>query len=60
MVFIPWEDPQRFGTGSVFSFLQQGLERHLSASTLNVRDPQRLVIAVNHDIVDGRSFESLT
>lgn len=35
------------------SFLQQGLERHLSASTLKV---YVAAIAANHDTVDGRTL----
>lgn len=31
-----WKDPWRCGIGSVLSFLQGGLDRHLSASTLKV------------------------
>ncbi|KAI2663536.1 Serine--tRNA ligase [Labeo rohita] len=43
------EDQQRWGLGAV----QQGLEKHLSASTLKV---YAAAVAVNHDLVDGRSL----
>lgn len=36
----------------MLSFLQEGLERHLSASTLKA---YMAAIEVNHNIVDGRS-----
>ncbi len=50
-VFVNWCS-QRCGIGSVLSFLQGGLDRHLSASTLKV---YVATIAVNHDTVGGRS-----
>ncbi|KAI2645254.1 Gag-Pro-Pol polyprotein [Labeo rohita] len=57
-VFTRWcasrgEDPQRCGLGAVLSFLQQGLEKRLSASTLKV---YVAAVAANHDLVDGRSL----
>ncbi|KAL0199608.1 hypothetical protein M9458_002795, partial [Cirrhinus mrigala] len=57
-VFTRWcascgEDPQRCGLGAVPSFLQQGLEKRLSASTLKV---YMAAVAANHDLVDGRSL----
>ncbi|KAI2647428.1 Dimethyl sulfoxide/trimethylamine N-oxide reductase [Labeo rohita] len=45
-------DPQRCDIESVLSFLQGGLDRHLSASTLKVHVA---AISANHDLVDGRS-----
>lgn len=57
-VFTRWrashgEDPQRCDLGAVLSFLQQGLEKRLSASTVKV---YVTAIAANHDLVDGRSL----
>lgn len=57
-LFINWcssreEDPWRFGIGSVLSFLQEGLERHITSSTFKVNV---VAIAANHDTVDGRSM----
>ncbi|KAL1259066.1 hypothetical protein QQF64_009643 [Cirrhinus molitorella] len=46
------ENPRRCGIRTVLSFLQGGLDRHLSASTLKV---QVAAIAANHDLVEGRS-----
>lgn len=49
-IFVNWysrlgEDPQRCGIGSMISFLQEGLDRHLSAFTLKLCVA---AIAVNH------------
>ncbi|KAI2662349.1 putative malate:quinone oxidoreductase [Labeo rohita] len=56
-IFVNWcssrgKDPQRCGIESVLSFLQGGLDRHLSASTLKVHVE---AISANHDLVDDRS-----
>ncbi|KAL0199156.1 hypothetical protein M9458_007696, partial [Cirrhinus mrigala] len=56
-IFVNWcsskgKDPQRCGIESVLSFLQEGLDRHLSASTLKVHVA---AISANHDLVGGRS-----
>ncbi|KAI2663586.1 Cytochrome P450 1A1 [Labeo rohita] len=48
------KDPRRCGIGSVLFFLQRGLDSHLFASTLKV---YVATIAVNHDIVGGRSVK---
>lgn len=47
------EDPQRCGIGSVLFFLQEGLEKQLSTSTLMV---YMAAIAANHDTVGARSL----
>ncbi|KAL0172812.1 hypothetical protein M9458_033123, partial [Cirrhinus mrigala] len=47
-----WKDPRRCGIESVLSFLQGGLDKHLSASTLKVHVA---TISANHDLVEGRS-----
>ncbi|KAI2643848.1 ORF V: Enzymatic polyprotein [Labeo rohita] len=49
--FLQW-DPRSCGIESVLSFLQKGLDRHLSASTLRVHVA---AISANHDLVGGRS-----
>ncbi|KAI2644433.1 N(4)-bis(aminopropyl)spermidine synthase [Labeo rohita] len=47
-IFHPqWKDPQRCGIESVLFFLQGGLDRHLSASTLKV---QVAALSANHDL----------
>ncbi len=56
-LFVEWcsshrEDPRRCPIRVVLSFLQQGLERRLSPSTLKV---YVAVIAANHDPVEGKS-----
>ncbi|KAL0148870.1 hypothetical protein M9458_055879 [Cirrhinus mrigala] len=56
-IFVNWcssrgKDPWRCGIKSVLSFLQEGLDRHLSASTLKVHVA---AISANHDMVGGRS-----
>ncbi|KAI2666668.1 enzymatic polyprotein [Labeo rohita] len=56
-IFVNWcssrgRDPRRCGIESVLSFLQEGLDRHLSASTLKVHVA---AISANHDLVGGRS-----
>ncbi len=56
-LFIEWcsshrEDPRRCPIRVVLSFLQQGLERRLSPSTLKV---YVAAIAANHDPVEGKS-----
>ncbi|KAL0155308.1 hypothetical protein M9458_049571, partial [Cirrhinus mrigala] len=56
-IFVNWcssrgEDPQRCGIESVLSFLQGGLDRHQSASTLKVHVA---AISANHYLVEGRS-----
>ncbi|KAI2654617.1 GTPase HflX [Labeo rohita] len=56
-IFVNWcssqgKDPRRCGIKSVLSFLQGGLDRHLSASTLKVHVA---AISANHDLVEGRS-----
>lgn len=43
-----WEDPRRCTVGPVLSFLQEGLEKRLSAFTLKV---YMAAIAENHDMV---------
>ncbi len=56
-LFVEWcsshrEDPRRCPIRVVVSFLQQGLERRLSPSTLKV---YVAAIAANHDPVEGKS-----
>ncbi len=56
-LFVEWcsshrEDPRRCPIRVVLSFLQQGLERRLSPSTLKV---YMAAIAANHDTVEGKS-----
>ncbi|KAI2652534.1 hypothetical protein H4Q32_005770 [Labeo rohita] len=56
-IFVNWcsshgRDPRICGIKSVLSFLQEGLDRHLSASTLKVHVA---AISANHDLVGGRS-----
>ncbi len=56
-LFVEWcsshrEDPRRCPIRVVLSFLQQGLERRLSPSTLKV---YVAAIASNHDPVEGKS-----
>ncbi|KAL0153588.1 hypothetical protein M9458_051068 [Cirrhinus mrigala] len=56
-IFVNWcssqgKDPRRCGIESVLSFLQEGLDRHLSASTLKVHVA---AISANHDLVGDRS-----
>ncbi len=56
-LFVEWcsshrEDPRRGPIRVVLSFLQQGLERRLSPSTLKV---YVAAIAANHDPVEGKS-----
>ncbi len=56
-LFVEWcsshrEDPRRCPIRVVLSFLQQGLERRLSPSTLKV---YVAAIAANHDSVEGKS-----
>ncbi len=56
-LFVEWcsshrEDPRRCPIRVVLSFLQQGLERRLSPSTLKV---YVAAIAANHDPVQGKS-----
>ncbi len=56
-LFVEWcsshhEDPQRCPVRAVRSFLQQGLERRLSSSTLKV---YVAAISAHHDPVEGRS-----
>ncbi len=56
-LFVEWcsshrEDPRRWPIRVVLSFLQQGLERRLSPSTLKV---YVAAIAANHDPVEGKS-----
>ncbi len=46
------EDPRRVLIGVVLSFLQQGLERRMSPSTLKVHDA---VFATYHNQIDGKS-----
>ncbi len=48
-----WEDPRRYPIAVVLSFLQDGLERRLSPSTLKV---YVAAIAAHHDAVDGKSL----
>ncbi|KAL0172912.1 hypothetical protein M9458_033223, partial [Cirrhinus mrigala] len=55
-IFVNWfssrgKDPRRCGIESVLSFLQGGLDRHLSASTLKVHVA---AMSANHDLVGGR------
>ncbi len=57
-LFIDWcsprrEDPRRCPIAVVLSFLQDGLERRLSPSTLKV---YVAAIAAHHDAVDGKSL----
>ncbi len=56
-LFVEWcsshqEDPQRCSIRAVLSFLQQGLERRLSPSTLKV---YVATISTHHDPVEGKS-----
>ncbi len=56
-LFVEWcsshrEDPRRCSIGVVLSFLQQGLERRLSPSTLKVH---AAAISACHDHIDGKS-----
>ncbi|KAI2657489.1 Transposon Ty3-G Gag-Pol polyprotein [Labeo rohita] len=56
-IFVNWcssrgKDPRSCGIESVLSFLQGGLDRHLSASTLKVHVA---AISANHDLVGGTS-----
>ncbi len=56
-LFVEWcsslrEDPRRCSIRAVLSFLQQGLERRLSPSTLKV---YVAAISAHHDPVEGRS-----
>ncbi len=56
-LFVEWcsshqEDPQRCSIRAVLSFLQQGLERRLSPSTLKV---YVAAISAYHDPVEGKS-----
>ncbi|XDV35089.1 hypothetical protein PO909_005122 [Leuciscus waleckii] len=56
-LFVEWcssrrEDPRRCSIGSVLSFLQQGLERRLSPSTLKVH---AAAISAYHDHIDGKT-----
>ncbi len=56
-LFVDWcssrrEDPRRCPIAVVLSFLQDGLERRLSPSTLKV---YVAAIAAHHDAVDGKS-----
>ncbi len=56
-LFVEWcsshrEDPRRCPIRVVLSFLQQGLERRLSPSTLKV---YVAAISANHDPVEGKS-----
>ncbi|KAI2665751.1 hypothetical protein H4Q32_022840 [Labeo rohita] len=56
-IFVNWcsshgKDPRSCGIESVLSFLQEGLDRHLSALTLKVHVA---AISANHDLVGGRS-----
>ncbi|CAM4658889.1 unnamed protein product [Leuciscus chuanchicus] len=56
-LFVDWcsscrEDPRRCSIGSVLSFLQQGLERRLSPSTLKVH---AAAISAFHDHIDGKT-----
>ncbi|KAL0161431.1 hypothetical protein M9458_045156, partial [Cirrhinus mrigala] len=56
-IFVNWcssqgKDPRRCGIETVLSFLQGGLDRHLSASTLKVRVA---AVSANHDLVEDRS-----
>ncbi len=55
-LFVKWcssrrEDPRRCSIGVVLSFLQQGLERRLSPSTLKVH---AAAISAYHDHIDGK------
>ncbi len=57
-LFVDWcsshrEDPRRCPVRVVLSFLQEGLERRLSPSTLKV---YVAAIAAHHDAVDGKSL----
>ncbi|KAL0170718.1 hypothetical protein M9458_035314, partial [Cirrhinus mrigala] len=56
-IFVNWcssqgKNPRRCGIESVLSFLQGGLDRHLSASALKVHVA---AISANHNLVEGRS-----
>ncbi len=56
-LFVEWcsshrEDPRRCSIRAVLSFLQQGLERRLSPSTLKV---YVAAISAHHDPIEGRS-----
>ncbi len=57
LVFFPPGDPRRCPIAVVLSFLQDGLERRLSPSTLKV---YVAAIAAHHDAVDGKSVGSTT
>ncbi len=57
-LFVKWcssrrEDPRRCSIGVVLYFLQQGLERRLSPSTLKVH---AAAISAYHDHIDGKSI----
>ncbi|KAI2655705.1 ORF V: Enzymatic polyprotein [Labeo rohita] len=57
-IFVNWcsshgKDPRSCGINSVLSFLQEGLDRHLSASTLKVHVA---AISANHDLVGADRF----
>ncbi|XP_048021452.1 hydroxycarboxylic acid receptor 2-like [Megalobrama amblycephala] len=57
-LFVEWcssrrEDPRKCPIGVVLSFLQEGLERRLSPSTLKV---YVAAIAAHHDVLDGKSL----
>ncbi len=57
-LFVKWcssrrEDPRRCSISVVLSFLQQGLERRLSPSTLKVH---AAAISAYHDHIDGKSI----
>ena len=57
-LFVTWcssrrEDPWKCPIGSVLSFLQEGLERRLSPSTLKV---YVAAISAHHDPVEGKSL----
>ncbi len=59
-LFVEWcsshqEDPRRCSIKAVLSFLQQGLERRLSPSTLKV---YVTAISPHHDPVEGKSWGS--
>ncbi len=61
-LFVDWcsprpEDPRRCPIAVVLSFLQDGLERRLSPSTLQV---YVAAIAAHHDAVNGKSVGSTT
>ncbi len=57
-LFVKWcssrrEDPRRCSISVVLSFLQQGLERRLSPSTLKIH---AAAISAYHDHIDGKSI----